>query len=223
MTGYKVLADAELAVLLQAGDAIAYEEIYDRYHILLYLYAYKKLKDKEAAKDLIQEVFLTLWNKRNSYSIHTAIAGYLYRAVRNKALDIFAHRQIERKYIDSLQSYIDTSDVRTDDLLREKEIKAIIDTEIALLPKGMREVFLLSRREYLTHREIAERLDMTEEAVKKQIKRALKTLRMRLGIVIYVMMCLRTWYDRPLQTSAKKYYAKKSQISAVQNVPLRHS
>jgi RNA polymerase sigma-70 factor (family 1) len=184
------LSDAELTVLLKEGDHGAYAEIYQRYHMLLYLYAYKKLKDKEASKDVIQEIFLNLWNKRENYTFHSDLAGYLYRSVRNRAFDIFAHQKIEQQYVDSLQTYLETDTATTDHLLREKEITAIIDNEIALMPKGMREVFELSRKHYLSHKEIAEQLDMSEDAVNKQIKRALKTLRVRLGLFTFLLLFL---------------------------------
>lgn len=184
------LSDQDLAVLLKDGDHGAYEEIYKRYHVLLYLYAYKKLKDKEAAKDLIQEVFLNLWNKRQTYTIETQLAGYLYRTVRNRAFDIFAHQKVAQQYIDSLQTHLNTDTATTDHLLREKEIQTIIDNEIALMPKGMREVFELSRKHYLSHKEIATQLNMSEEAVNKQIKRALRTLRVRLGLFTYLLLIL---------------------------------
>ncbi|MDB5141654.1 MAG: polymerase subunit sigma-70 [Mucilaginibacter sp.] len=209
------LSDLDLTILLKDDDHGAYEEIYRRYHMLLYLYAYKKLKDKEAAKDLIQEIFLALWNKRRSYTFHADLAGYLYRAVRNRAFDIFAHQRVEQKYVDSLQSYLNTDTATADHLLREKEIQTMIDNEIALMPKGMREVFELSRKQYLTHKEIAEKLDMSEDAVNKQIKRALKLLRVRLGFTVYALMmleCVKEDYAKTLPENILFSYH--------QNVPL---
>jgi RNA polymerase sigma-70 factor (family 1) len=191
------LSDAELTVLLKEGDHGAYAEIYQRYHVLLYLYAYKKLKDKETAKDLVQEIFLSLWNKRKSYTFHTDLAGYLYRSVRNRAFDIFAHQKIEQQYVDSLQTYLDTDTATTDYLLREKEITKTIDNEIALMPKGMREVFILSRKHYLSHKQIAEQLNMSEDAVNKQVKRALKTLRVKLGLFTFLVFCYHCAVNKP--------------------------
>lgn len=218
MDPHNDLSDAALMVLLKAGDHEAYAEIYRRYHVLLYLYAYKKLNDKEAAKDLIQEIFLNLWNKRESYTITTDVASYLYRATRNRAFDIFAHKKVEQQYLDSMQNFLDTDTSTTDHLLRHNEITAIIEREIQQMPKGMREVFELSRKHYLSHKEIAEQLDMSEEAVNKQIKRALKTLRVRLGLFTYVLCCFHYQAGQ-----LKKSVSEKSQFSANQNVPLRNT
>jgi RNA polymerase sigma-70 factor (family 1) len=218
LAAVNTLSDFELTVLLKDGNHAAYEEIYRRYHVLLYLYAYKKLNDKETAKDLIQEIFLMLWNKRGSYAFHTGLAGYLYRSVRNRAFDLFAHQKVEQQYINSLQQYLDTDNSTTDHLLREKEISAVIDNEIALMPKGMREVFELSRKHYLSHREIAEKLDMSEDAVSKQIKRALKILRVKLGLFAYILMCCK--YTTTIQ---KKQLKEKISFFATKNVPLHKS
>lgn len=193
MADFSTLSDLELASLVMSGDEDAYAEIYKRYNVLLYLYAYKKLKDKEAAKDLVQEVFLSLWNKRKTYTLNTSVAGYLYRSVRNKAFDIFAHREIEQRYIDSLSDYLDREHSLTDHLIREKEIQAIVDREIALLPAKMRQVFELSRKQYLSHKEIAAELNISEDAVSKQIKRALKILKGRLGLVLYLIYCFKNY------------------------------
>lgn len=187
-------SDGELVVLLRDGDHSAYAEVYRRYHALLYVYAYKRLNDKEAAKDLVQELFLNLWNNRETQNIQQ-LDGYLYRSVRNKAFDVFSHRKVEQVYVDSLQHFLNTDNSTTDYLLREKQIAAIIDAEIALMPKGMREVFTLSRKHYMSHKEIAEHLDMSEEAVNKQIKRALKTLRVKFGLLTYMLLCFQFALD----------------------------
>jgi RNA polymerase sigma-70 factor (family 1) len=187
MTDYDSLSDLELVVLIAKGDENAYAEIYKRYHILLYLYAYRKLNDKESAKDVVQEIFLNLWNKREKYSFNTSISGYLYRSVRNKAFDIFAHKRIEDDYISSLQDFLDSDHTVTDHLIREKEISTLVDKEIAMLPDKMREVFILSRKQYMSHKEIAEHLNISESTVNKQIKRALKILRGRLGLILYLL------------------------------------
>jgi RNA polymerase sigma-70 factor (family 1) len=188
VSALNTLSDDQLTALLRDGDHAAYAEIYQRYHGLLLIYANKKLNDKEAARDLIQEIFLVLWNNRESQEINQ-LAGYLYRSVRNRAFSIFAHQKVQQQYVDSLQHFLNTDTSTTDYLIREKEIAAIIDAEIALMPTGMREVFTLSRKHYMSHKEIAEQLDMSEDAVKKQISRALKNLRVKLGLFAYLLLC----------------------------------
>ncbi len=182
---YNELSDADLVSLLKAGDHLAYTEIFRRYYHLMYVHAYKKLRDEEEAKDVIQELFATLWTKRETDFITTNLAGYLYTSVRNRILDLFAHQQVESKYMLSLKDFIETDGNNTTDYrIREKELIAYIDKEIQALPPKMREVFELSRKSNLSHREIAELLNLSEQTVSKQVTNALKVLRSKLGLFI---------------------------------------
>ena len=108
MSVYQNHSDAELPQLLKESDHAAYTEIYHRYFYLLYTHAYKKLRNEEQAKNLIQDLFATLWFKREFSLPDSNLAGYLYTAVRNKIFDLFAHQQVESKYMDSLKDYLIT-------------------------------------------------------------------------------------------------------------------
>lgn len=186
MDFYNKLSDADLSVLLKENDERAFTEIYERYHSLLYIYAQKKLHNKLEAQDIVQDVLVTLWNKRLDFSLKVSLASFLFTAVRNKALDVFAHRQVEEKYIVSLQGFI-ASNVSSDFLVRENDLKAMIEKEIQALPPRMREVFELSRKERLTNKEIAQLLDISQHTVDTQIKRALNVLRKRLGFFLWLI------------------------------------
>ena len=185
MTGYNVLADLELYALLKAGDKVAYTEIYNRYFSLLYLHALKRLRDEEAARDLIQDLFTTLWIKREVLTTRTNLSNYLYTAVRNGVFNFIAHQKVASRYINELPDKIEPSECITDHLARERQLTALIEKEIAELPEKMREIFLLSRVEGLSHKEIAERLGISELTVKTQVKNALRILRGKLGFIIY--------------------------------------
>ncbi|WP_276088065.1 RNA polymerase sigma-70 factor [Pedobacter sp. JY14-1] len=186
---YSAHTDEELMVLLKEGDAMAFEAIYQRYHSLLYIYAHKKLHNKEESQDIIQDVLLTVWNKRFENSFDS-LKSYLFTAVRNRALDLFSRRKVEEKYMSSLQSFIDISNESADFLVRERDLSSLIEREIEALPPKMREIFQLSRKEKLTHKEIAEVLNISEHTVATQMKRALKVLRLRLGLVVWIAMLL---------------------------------
>jgi RNA polymerase sigma-70 factor (family 1) len=189
MAIYNQLTDAELSGLLMSDDRAAFTEIYDRYNSLLYIYAFKKLKDKEEAQDVIQETFIKLWNNRSGFQLNTNFAGYLYTAVRNRAFDLFSHKKISTVYINSLQHFLDHNETATDHLIREKELAILIEKEINNLPPRMKEIFEMSRKEFMSHKEIASKLGLSEHTVTTQIKRALRILRVKLGIIVYLM-----WY-----------------------------
>lgn len=194
MSCYQTLSDRELTTLLQEGDEKAFTEIFERYHSLLYIYAHKKLNNKQEAQDIIQEVLTTLWTRRSDFFMQTSLSSYLFTAVRNKALDLFSHKKVEAKYLTSLQNFIDDAGIQTDFLIRENDLKNLIEKEIQSLPPRMKEVFQLSRKGRLTHKEIANLLDISEQTVSTQIKKALRILRVRLGLITFLIMLLLSKY-----------------------------
>ncbi len=189
MSAYQSYTDQELSSLLSEGDDMAYTEIYQRYHSLLYIYANKKLHNRQESEDIVQEVLITFWNKRFEFNLERSLASYLFTAVRNRALDLFAHKKVESKYVISLQGFIDDAGTSADFLVRENDLKVMIEKEIDALPPRMREVFRLSRRNLLTHKEIAVVMDISEQTVTTQIKKALRELRIRLGIFSLIACC----------------------------------
>ncbi|SMC55365.1 RNA polymerase sigma factor [Pedobacter africanus] len=190
MNIYSTHNDLELVALLKEGNEAAFAEIYERYHRLLYLYAYRKLKDDEDTKDLVQEVFTWLWNQRKNFELKTTLAGYLYKMVLNRVFDIFKHKNIVHKYIESGQHFIEIDSTETDYLIREKDIAGLIAREIAAMPPKMREIFELKNKAFLSTKEIASQLEISEHTVSTQLKRASKHLRTKLGIVVWLLYLL---------------------------------
>ncbi|TCD03945.1 RNA polymerase sigma factor [Pedobacter psychroterrae] len=184
MADYGFLTDAELVDLLESGDRSAFSEIYNRYKFVLHNHAWNKVRNKEEAQDTIQEVFTMLWLKRESISIGNNLPGYLYSCVRNHILNVIVRKDVQNKYISSIQQFSESAPVVTDHRVRESMLKALIDKEIAGLPPRMREVFELSRNQHLSHKEIAAIMGTTEQTVKKQVTKALKILRTKLGLCL---------------------------------------
>jgi RNA polymerase sigma-70 factor (family 1) len=183
MTDLSALTDAELTDFVKLGDQRAYLEIYDRYKGPLQRHAYKKLGNMAEVEDILQELFIHLWDKRENLILTTGLSGYLFTAVRNRIFNLYDKKQRENTYLNSLQEFIDREESTTDLIMREKEFSMIIEKEISALPPRMREVFLLSRNEGLTHKQIAERLGTSEQTVSTQIRNSLKILRARLGFL----------------------------------------
>jgi len=184
MRDYSSHSDQELIDLLKSGDQAAFTEIYNRYKNLLYIHIFKRLGDREETKDIIQELFSLLWHKRNELTLNASLSGYLYKSVRNRLINVIAHKKVQTSYLTSLQSVADQNSASTDSLLRENELMKLIDKEIAELPPKMREVFELSRKDNLSHKEIAAQLGISEKTVKKQVNNALKILRVKLGLFV---------------------------------------
>lgn len=175
--------EKDLIKKLQNGDRLAFEIIYHRYKGLLYVHASKQLKDQEEAKDIIHDIFSNLWQNRNTLSIRENLTAYLYQSVRNSVINVQLKSKRADEYIDSLHVFINHVQGDTDHRVREKMLVELIEQEIAALPPRMRSVFELSRKEGLSHKEIAQQLDISEQSVRSHVKGALKILRLRLGII----------------------------------------
>lgn len=171
------LSDEELFELVKEQRKDAFEEIYHRFKGILYAHAYRMLNDREEVRDLVQEVFATLWSKKDSLLLKN-VSGYLYSSVRNRVLDRISKQQSRNKYVDSMSFYLNHYSYQVPDrLLYEKELRAMIEAEVDTLPKRMRLIFQMSRKEYLSHKEIGEKLGISETTVRKQVNNALKILR----------------------------------------------
>lgn len=188
MLNYETISDNELAELLRSGDRAAFTEIYNRYKWLLHTHAYKWMQDREEAKDIIHELFAALWTKRESLSFPDNLSAYLYTAVRNRIFNVISHQKVASQYLNSLQAFIDEEQAAADHLVREKQMTLLIEKEIAALPAKMRAVFELSRKEQLSHKEIAEKLMLSEQTVRKHVQHALKILRVKLGLVVFLFL-----------------------------------
>lgn len=186
MANWGSKTDGELISLLKDSDQAAYTEIYDRYHGLLFIYACKITRDEAEAEDIVQEVFFYLWDKRYTITFQTSLSSYLYTAVRYKFFNLLDRKKVRDDHATSLQNFMDNEPVQADHVVRERELALLIEKEIALLPSKMREVFELSRKGQLSHKEIAIKLNISEKTVKNQVNNALKELRTKLGVLFFL-------------------------------------
>ena len=185
MTDYKKLSDLELFVLLKEGNQSAFSILYNRYKQALYFHANRSLKNTDESRDIVQEVFASLWTKRETLGVPKSVDAYLYGSIRNRILNFIVHQKVVDKYANSIDAYLEQGESTTDDLLAEKELTAIFQKEISLLPKKMREVFELSRNQELSYKEIAEQLNISDHSVKKQMHRALQILRLKIKLNLF--------------------------------------
>lgn len=171
------LTDPELMALLRSGDRSAFDEIYYRYSKSLYQFAFSILKDENECTDAIQDVFVWLWQNREKIQV-VSLRGYLCAAVKYKLARVITGSK-RRSAILAAGPVINEPFV--DDSLEIKELKAAIRDFIESLPPRARHIFHLSRNEYLSNREIAAHLGISEKTVENQMTISLKKLRLRLG------------------------------------------
>ena len=191
MLTYSTLSDVQLISYLNAGDEAAFEEIFLRYNSLLYLYAFRKLQDREEARDIVQEVFITLWNTRHNFELKTFLSGYLYKMVLNRVFNSFKHQTVIRQYAAVQLTKSDLDPIGTDFMIREKQLQLLIDAEIAAMPPRMREIYELKKKYFLSTKEIADQLQISELTVSTQLKRAMKRLRSHFGLLVYLLYIIR--------------------------------
>jgi RNA polymerase sigma-70 factor, ECF subfamily len=156
-------------------------------------FAIQYVKDSDIAKDIVQEVFFILWQKKESIDLSKSVKSYLTLAVRNKCLNyIRDHKKFSDPILESEDQYF-KSDYKQGDRLIEDELRKKISSSIEELPPKCREVFLLSRYENLKYQEIADRLHISVKTVETQMSKALQHLRIRLAefIMFLLFMAIR--------------------------------
>ena len=151
-----------------------YSKVFREYSTTLFNYLYYKCGDESQAKDLTQEAFLKLWQNCADVSEATA-KGYVFKTANNKLLNIYEHNKVKLRY--EKIGHTDRMNEDPEFLMEEKELKAQIENAIAKLPEKQRVVFLLSRIDKKTYKEIAEIIGISKQAVEKRIYKALDTLR----------------------------------------------
>ncbi|MGB3107723.1 RNA polymerase sigma factor [Sphingobacterium siyangense] len=161
---------------LKQGDRIAFDFVFKLYWDPLLIYLSKLVKDRTDAEDLLQNIFVNLWNKAQSSEIQH-LHTWIYGAARKSALFYHRTQGNQKKLIASILDYIQVEGFSLSEQQQGKELQQIIDREIEQLPAKMKEVFILSRQEQLSYKEIAERLEISDQTVKKQISNALSILR----------------------------------------------
>jgi RNA polymerase sigma-70 factor, ECF subfamily len=166
-----------------------FESLFKKWYAVLCPFVYRIVRDKEIAQDLVQDVFVKLWEKRAQIEITTSIKSYLFRACMNAALN---HESSKKKYKVSNEESVTLSlsdGSSTDDALHSGELEKKINEAIDSLPPACKNVFILSRFEELSYKEIADTLQISIKTVENQMGKALKILRVHLNDYL-VLVCL---------------------------------
>ncbi|WP_276347639.1 RNA polymerase sigma-70 factor [Daejeonella sp. JGW-45] len=190
MRPYKLYTDSELLDLLKSDDRHAFAEIHYRYWEVMYRHALKMLGEEDDAKDVVQDLFANLWVKGKDIVLSTSLSGYLYISVRNKIINIIHQKAVRKDYLSSLALYAEETRNTILDQITEKEMLRVVEKQIQNLPQKMRHIFELSRHQNLSHKEIANQLEISDKTVKKQIGYAIKIIRLRLDVLTRMVVFL---------------------------------
>jgi RNA polymerase sigma-70 factor (family 1) len=176
---YHLLSDELLVKLLRVDDQGAFEEIYRRFWKPLFKTAQNKLKSTELIEELLQDVFLKLWEKRAAQTIEN-LSAYLFTVLKYRIIDQYKKQILAEKYADFTLSKNLASEQSLESEINFQEIVTIFENALLQLPEKTRQIFKLSRLEYKTTREISEVLQMPERTVEYHITQSLKLLRLSL-------------------------------------------
>jgi len=192
---YTQHTDQFLLRQLTHNDQAAFTGIYQRYWKLLFREAMNVLRSQKEAEDCVQELFVSLWNRRQSLSVNSSLKAYLQTAIRYQCIDRIEKDMIRGGYLEDFSSYLSAQQTlpSVEEEIYARELAANIDQVMDKMPDKMREVFRMSRQEHLSHREIADRLHISEETVKKQIYLALKILKSNLPNASLAMVIAATF------------------------------
>jgi RNA polymerase sigma-70 factor (ECF subfamily) len=180
LAGYGGLTDEELLALLKKGHEEAFDFLYYRYRNKLIAIAYNRLKSKEVAEELVQDVFTDIWQKRFSLQLRNKLSSYLCTAIKYTVLDHIRKQKTKDKYIAEMIKIVDNASPSIEEVLYVDELDYHLNKSIDTLPEKCREVFILSRFEDYSVREIAEKLNISPDTAKYHIAQALKKLRVNL-------------------------------------------
>ncbi|MCS6928721.1 MAG: RNA polymerase sigma-70 factor [Saprospiraceae bacterium] len=178
---------------LKQGCTDALRRIFNQYYSKLVSTALTYVGDEQASKDIAQEVFLELWRRRHTLEVEPSLLGaYLHRATINRALNYLKAQRRYELYSDcsSWQTLPDASAQEVELKVHQDKLEAHLQEAIEKLPEKCRIVFMLSRFEQMSHREIAQRLNISVKTVENHIVRALRLLRQALAKQYYLPFLL---------------------------------
>lgn len=182
------LTDEELLLLLQKNDEQALTLLYKRHWQPLFLSAYQVLKDREACKDLVQELFTELWQKADRIHLTGSLKVYLSASIRYKVFRYIRQNPVREELFEHMLERMETASPESE--LAVKELQVLLNSLIDTLPEKCRVIFRMSREQHLSYKEIATQLNVSVKTVENQIHIALRKLRTALNYAIVVLFLL---------------------------------
>ena len=183
---------------LKNGDESAYELLFKEYYRVLTIYANKYVKDLETAKEIVQDLFVHLYEKREHLDINSSLKSYLFRSTHNRCINYINAQKIRAQHAEYVYKTADLKEDALEQEVNKTELEEALFNAINQLPPKCKSIFKLNRFEGMTNSEIAERLKLSKRTVETQISKALKILRVKIepyrgiGIIIFLLIRLIT-------------------------------
>lgn len=175
-------ADSEIAGRIRKGDIEQFESLFRSSYNSLVKYAGTLIKDQDNSEEIVQELFVRLWQNKEKIKIESSLNGYLFRSVHNRCLHYIAHRKVMERHEEEMSvRRPDTAAEDPSEILHYKDLQARIARILERLPERCSTIFCMSRFEGLKYSEIAEKLSISVKTVEAGMGRALKEFRKELA------------------------------------------
>ena len=186
--------NAELIGLLTDGDEMAFEQVFKKYFKALHAYAFTIVKEEETAEEMVQALFLRLWEKKENLDPQINLKAYLYRSVHNDSLNYLKHQKVKAKYQNHMVYQMKNETDNAANRVQLRELENQLQRALTELPEQCRTIFQLSRFEELKYQEIADHLSLSIKTVENQMGKALKLLRLKLVDFLPLVLMLLSNY-----------------------------
>ena len=183
-----MVGEFELVFRIKNGNKKAFEQVFHQYYGVLCSLAKRYMKDTDMSEEMVCQVFFHLWENRYNLEVDSSLKNYLIRSVHNRCLNALRHQKVVEKHATdfAFDQSIGVESITPHDCVLQSEIETIIKKVVASLPEQCRRIFIMSREENLSHKEIADQLKVSVNTVKTQLSRG--TSRLKEALKDY--MCL---------------------------------
>ncbi len=182
---YAKYSDAQLLHLMGDNNGFAFTEIYNRYWDRLFIVAGNKLEDGYQAQEIVQDIFIDLWERRHTLAVQYSLITYLSAALKYRIINMRNKKAREQNLLGNLRATSDNKSLDTEQVIGFDELQDRLAALVARLPEKCRLVYKLSRDGGYTVREISRELDISEKTVESHLTKALKWLRSGLNSVLF--------------------------------------
>ncbi len=188
---FSTYSDDELLDAIRHDDEEAFTELFNRYWKKVHAMAYPRVRSEEVTAEIVQNLFISIWDKRASLSIKH-LPSYFHTAVKNKALNYIEAQVVRKNYWDYYKKFVPVRENATENTVEFDELMEAIENGMETLPEKSKKVFQLNRLEGRSISEIADTLNLSEKAIQYHITLSLKKLRLHLkDFIVSVILLLK--------------------------------
>jgi RNA polymerase sigma-70 factor (ECF subfamily) len=181
--------DAELLIAIRNSDERAFSEFFRRYWKMAHGHAYSKTRSKEITEEIVQDLFMMLWDKRESLNIDN-IPAYIFTSIKNKSINYIESQFVKNKYLDYYKAFIPQAEESTSHDVEFDELMEAVEGSVESLPEKSRNIFRLSQLEGRSNKEIASTLSLSEKSIEYHLTKSIKSIRLHLKDFICMLMII---------------------------------